>query len=84
MNFVMAFVQSLPDTIDKGTTPYDEYPRYPVETLFARGGDCEDTPILVAALLDRLGYDVALLVLENAQHMAVGVSITDTYESYYE
>lgn len=84
MNFVIAFIQSLPYTVDIETTPYDEYPRYPIQTLFDRGGDCEDTSILVAALLDRMGYDVALLHLENAQHMAVGVSIPSTYGSYYE
>ncbi len=84
LNFVIAFVQSLPYTVDVETTPYDEYPRYPIETLFDRGGDCEDSSILVAALLDRMGYDVALLHLENAEHMAVGISITGNYGSYYE
>lgn len=84
VNFVIAFVQSLTYTVDIETTPYDEYPRYPVETLFDRGGDCEDTSILVAALLDRMGYDVALLLLKNAKHMAVGVSIAPTYGLYYE
>jgi len=84
LNFVIAFVQSLPYTVDIETKPYDEYPRYPIETLFDRGGDCEDTSILVAALLDRLGYDVALLHLKNAKHMAVGVSVPSTYGSYYE
>ena len=84
LNFVVAFVQNLPYTADNVTTPYDEYPRYPIETLFDRGGDCEDTSILVAALLDRLGYDVALLFLEDAQHVAVGVYLTNTYGAYYE
>lgn len=84
VNFVIAFVQKLPYTVDIETTPSDEYPRYPIETLFDRGGDCEDTSILVAALLGGMGYDVALLLLENAKHMAVGVSIAATYGSYYE
>lgn len=84
MNFIIAFVQSLPYTSDTETTPYDEYPRYPVETLFDRGGDCEDTSILVASLLDRMGYDVALLVLKDAQHMAVGIALSGNYGTYYE
>jgi len=84
VNFVIAFVQSLPYTEDDVTTPWDEYPRYPVETLFDRGGDCEDTSILVMALLDRLGYDVALLILEGEDHAAVGISIGGVYGSYYE
>jgi len=84
LDFVVAFVQSLPYTQDKVTTTADEYPRYPLETLFDRGGDCEDTSILVAALLDRLGYEVALLHLDNAHHMAVGVAVSNASGQYYE
>jgi len=84
LNFVISFVQGLPYTVDNVTTPYDEYPRYPIETLFDRGGDCEDTSILTAAILHRMGYDVALLHLQDAQHMAVGVAISNVYGSYYE
>jgi predicted nucleic acid-binding Zn-ribbon protein len=84
INFVIAFVQSLPYTVDMVTTPWNEYPRYPIETLFDRGGDCEDTSILVAALLDRMGYDVALLFLYNENHCAVGVSIDGSHGSYYQ
>ncbi|MBI4296571.1 MAG: hypothetical protein HY667_05600 [Chloroflexi bacterium] len=84
INFTIAFVQSLPYTVDEETTPYDEYPRYPIETLFDRGGDCEDTSILIAAILDRMGFDVALLLLRDAQHMAVGIALADTYGSYYD
>jgi hypothetical protein len=83
LNFTIAFVQSLPYTADSETSPSDEYPRFPVETLFDRGGDCEDTSILVAALLDRMGYDVALLVLPEKAHMAVGVALTGNNGSYY-
>jgi len=83
VNFVIAFVQSLPYTEDDVATPWNEYPKYPIETLFDRGGDCEDTSILVAALLDRLGYDVALLILLYENHAAVGVSIEGAYGSYY-
>ncbi|MHB9288132.1 hypothetical protein ACKVMT_13970 [Halobacteriales archaeon Cl-PHB] len=53
---------------------YDEYQKYPVETLVEGAGDCEDTSALLAALLDRLGYHVALLALWEADHMAVGVA----------
>ncbi|MBI4188199.1 MAG: hypothetical protein HY529_03220 [Chloroflexi bacterium] len=84
LNFVIAFVQSLPYTVDIETTPFDEYPRYPIETLFDRGGDCEDTSILVAAILDRMGYDVALLLLRNAYHMAVGIALPDGFGAYYQ
>ena len=84
LNLVISFVQGMPYTVDDETTPYNNYPRYPLETLFDRGGDCEDTSILVAALLDKMGYDIVLLHLKNAQHAAVGVSLPSAYGTYYE
>jgi hypothetical protein len=76
VNFAASFVQNL-----KYETELEEYPNYPVETLFDKGGDCEDTAILTAALLQAMGYDAVLLrfspVTEGgAGHMAVGVAVT--------
>lgn len=80
---VLAFVQSLPYTPDKLTTGYDEYPRYPIETLVDGGGDCEDTAILAAALLNEMGYGSVLIRVQG--HMALGVKCTDDYPgAYYE
>ncbi len=70
-HLVVSFVQNLPYTSDEVTTGYDEYPRFPYETLYDRGGDCEDTSILASALLHELGYEVALLLFPG--HVAVGV-----------
>jgi hypothetical protein len=83
INYVIAFVQSLPYAADNVSAPGNDYPKYPIETLFERGGDCEDTSILAAALLNQMGYDVALLILYNANHCAVGIAI-DSSGSYYE
>lgn len=71
VEFVISFVQSLPYTADSVTKPYDEYPRYPIETLVDNGGDCEDTSILTASLLYQLGYGVVLIIFP--EHCAVGV-----------
>jgi len=71
VNLAVAFVQDLPYAADVVTTTFDEYPRYPIETLVDGGGDCEDTSILLAAILHAMGYDVVLL--RPANHMAVGV-----------
>jgi hypothetical protein len=80
---IAAFVQSMPYTSDKVTTGYDEYPRYPLETLVDDGGDCEDTAILTAALVKELGYGVVLIQLPG--HMAVGVEGSDALSgTYYE
>lgn len=61
-----------------------EYPRYPIETLFEGQGDCEDTSILMAALLKELGYDVGFFELPG--HLAVALRTSDDYSggSYYE
>ena len=81
VNLVISFVQSLPYTSDSVTTPYDEYPRYPLETLVDGGGDCEDSSILVASLLYGMNYDVILLGLPG--HMACGVYLQDGYGWHY-
>ena len=81
INYVISFVQSLPYTVDSVTAKADEYPRYPIETLFDRGGDCEDTAILMAAIFDRMGYDVVLI--SPPSHMAVGIALTNAYGWYY-
>lgn len=49
-----------------------EYPRYPVETLVEKGGDCEDLAILLEAMLLELGFDCVLI--SPANHMGVGVA----------
>ncbi len=76
VSFVLAFVQSWPYTSDDVTTEYDEYPRYPVETIVDGGGDCEDTSILFASIVRGMGYGTVLLKLEEDDHMAVGVLIS--------
>lgn len=74
--FALSFVQSLPYTNDELTTGYEEYPRYPVETMVDNGGDCEDTSILFTSIVREMGYGVALLLLEEDEHMAAGVQIS--------
>ena len=72
IDFVLSFVQSLPYTLDDVTTGYDEFRRYAIETLIEGGGDCEDTTILVAAILRGLGEKTALIFMPG--HIALGVS----------
>lgn len=82
VNFTASFVQNLTYREETG-----EYPNYPVETLVDRGGDCEDTAILAAALLDAMGYDAVLIrftspVETEAGHMAVGVAVPGVSGGY--
>lgn len=71
VSFVLAFVQSLTYTSDSVTTGYDEYPRFPVETLVDEGGDCEDTSVLFATLTLILGYGTVYINPPN--HYSVGI-----------
>lgn len=64
--YLIAFVQSL-----KYIPETQEYVRYPIETLADGGGDCEDTSVLLAALLQELNYDV--LLISPPKHMAVAI-----------
>jgi len=73
INMVATFIQSLPGIDKNATTPYDGVPRYPIETIMEQQGDCEDTSILAAAILVRMGYDVVFFVYEQPKHIAVGI-----------
>jgi len=80
INFVTSFVQNLEYVEDDpGDLPYDN-PRFPIEMLVDKQGDCEDKAILAAAILDNMVYNVSLLRLPN--HMAVGVHLDENASSY--
>ncbi len=80
---VILFVQSLEYLDDKVGTGYDEYPKFPLETLVDLGGDCEDSAILLASLLRELGYGAVLVQFQN--HMGVGVKGDESLPgSYFE
>ena len=76
MRLAVSFVQSMDYVTDPTSMGQGEYPRFPVETLMEGGGDCEDTSILAASLLESMGYNVSLLRLPN--HMAVGLEVNAT------
>ncbi len=73
VKLVLKFAQSLTYTTDNISTSSDEYPRYPVETLFEQTGDCEDTSLLAAAILTEMGYDTAFILFEEFDHMGLGI-----------
>lgn len=80
ISFILSFVQSLEYAFDNVTTGYDEYPRFPIETLVDNGGDCEDTSILFATLVKNLDYGVVLM--NPPRHIAVGVLGNDLPGNY--
>ena len=73
---LVAFVQSI---------PYDYYakdPKFTMETLYNKTGDCDDKSILLAKLLSHAGYQTCLVIYEKGQHMAVGLKIDDDSSAY--
>lgn len=85
INFIATFVQNIQYVED--STECD-YPRYPIEALKDREGDCEDKAILTATILHAIGYNVSLIQLPK--HVAVGVhleaeAVSDDYfiDEYY-
>ncbi len=84
-NFVLRFVQSLEYTFDNETTPFNEYWRFSVETLVDETGDCEDTSILYASVMEAIGYDAVLIILPSdaPSHAAVGIAGDGYPGSYY-
>jgi hypothetical protein len=77
--FVLSFVQNTYYDSDLNTTGEEEYPRYPVETLVDGTGDCEDTSVLFASLIQTsyFGMDAVLVGFytpsSSMGHMAVGL-----------
>ena len=88
-NFVLSFVQGIDYSYDNVSAGQNEYWRYPLETLYDQTGDCEDTSILYAAIMEVIGNDVVLFLLPG--HMATGIScpgasggyVSFESESYY-
>jgi len=81
VNFALSFVQSLKYSYDNESVGSNEYWRFPVETLVDELGDCEDTSVLFASLMEAMGYDAVLISLPG--HIAVGISGGDDYPGTY-
>lgn len=80
VEYLTAFVQQ---TIKYQPDPYNngwDYPKYPIETLMEKVGDCEDSAALLVALLKTFGFDAVFILLPR--HMAVGIAC-ENCTSYY-
>jgi len=84
INGLSAFVQQFQYKEDEDGDELCEYPKFPLELIEDKEGDCEDKAILTAALLDLASYNVSLIRLPK--HMAVGVILEDPsgFEPYID
>lgn len=80
---VIDWVQSFPYVTDDVYEGYDEYPKFPVETLVDVGGDCEDTAILLASLFQSQPFNYDMVLIGPPGHMAAGIYSEDRQGRYY-
>ena len=81
VNFVLRFVQNLRYSYDNVSVIFNDYWRFPVETLVDETGDCEDTSILFASLMEAMKYDAVLFLPHG--HVAVGILGYEGYPGTY-
>jgi len=82
VELMISFVQSFDYVTDEDWKGENvEYPKFPLETLYDRCGDCEDTCILLEALLLEKGYGCCMLLF--ADHAAVGIYGTYDLPGWY-
>jgi len=78
IELIVKYVQSMPYCEEHGTPYLDRpvgCPRTPIQTLVDGTGDCDETSMLLAALLHREGFPVSLLFFEEERHIAIGLRI---------
>ena len=83
VEFLIDFVQNLPYVPDDASKGFDDYTKFITETVVEAGGDCEDTAIMLAAVLqaEPFGYDTVLI--QPPEHMAVGIYGKDDLPGVY-
>ena len=89
LDYLLKFTQYFEYQSDEEYMGTTEYWKFPLETLFEQGGDCEDTSILFCALAHQcreelnMKYSTAMLLLPG--HMAGAVKLSgNTKWSYCE
>ncbi|SDZ91210.1 hypothetical protein SAMN04488065_1178 [Haloplanus vescus] len=84
VEFAIDFTQALPYVPDDVSRGFDDYTKFILATMTEMGGDCEDTSIMLASILeaDSFGYDMVLI--QPPGHMAAGIRDNDPSGWYWE
>ena len=86
LSYLLAFTQYIEYQSDEDYMGEDEYWKFPLETLYDQGGDCEDTSILFAAIAHEaciklnMSYKVAIQLLPG--HMAGAIKLAGSSWGY--
>ena len=59
----------------KATNYYENYIRYPNETLYDKEGDCNSKSLLAAVMFHTMGFNVMYLASRKYEHAAIGIEI---------
>jgi hypothetical protein len=86
---VVSFVQHIEYDCEKlfsyeHMTEHDYQTYYPYETLFLNKAVCGDTSLLLAKILNHLGYGSAFLIYEDQNHMALGIRCPNSQANFVE
>jgi hypothetical protein len=73
VEFCVDFVQSIPYVTDDVSVGFDDYTKFILETLVDLEGDCEDTSIMLAAILEAEPFNRDAVLIQPPGHMAVGI-----------
>lgn len=84
VEFVIDFVQRLPYVPDDVSKGFDDYTKFIIETLVELGGDCEDSAILLASVLEAEPFNYDMILIEPPGHMATGILSEDPRGYYFE
>ena len=82
IQFALSFVQRLPYVPDDVSTGYDDYTKFIMETLTSLKGDCEDTSILFASILESEPFNYDAVLLEPPGHMGVGLLMQSDFDGF--
>jgi len=82
IQFALSFVQRLPYVPDDVSTGYDDYTKFIMETLTSLKGDCEDTSILFASILESEPFNYDAVLLEPPGHMGVGLLMQSEFDGF--
>lgn len=84
VEFVIDFVQSLPYVPDDVSRGFDDYTKFIMETMPEMGGDCEDTAIMLASILQAEPFNYDMVLIQPPGHMAAGLWQSNPSGYYWE
>jgi hypothetical protein len=84
VEFIIDFVQALPYVPDDVSRGFDDYTKFILETMPEMGGDCEDTAIMLASVLEADAFEYDMILIQPPGHMAAGIRNSNPDGWYWE